>query len=208
MMGGVSPETCWAIKKQWNNKFYYTVASCWFLLWDFWQPLGKALIFQIFTPLDNLLGRHSYFRSLHLSSSRKIKKRAKLSIISRSLGTGINVSKAWGSKNDVRYSICCGNEHSPSRCKPTFCCTLILQLQTNREIPHSQKITRFCSQMGMLHIRHLRADIFSCKTVKQAIMKLEFASKWNVVHNTIVAGVTFDTLFGPCMFQWDSPVLN
>jgi hypothetical protein len=34
MMGGVSPETCWAIKKHWNNKFYYTVASCWFLLWD------------------------------------------------------------------------------------------------------------------------------------------------------------------------------
>jgi hypothetical protein len=25
MMGGVSPETCWAIKKHWNNKFFYTV---------------------------------------------------------------------------------------------------------------------------------------------------------------------------------------
>jgi hypothetical protein len=34
MMGGVSPETCWAIKKHWNNKFYYTVASSWFFLWD------------------------------------------------------------------------------------------------------------------------------------------------------------------------------
>jgi len=34
MMGGVSPETCWAIKKHWNNKFYYTVASGWFFLWD------------------------------------------------------------------------------------------------------------------------------------------------------------------------------
>jgi len=33
-MGGVSPETCWAIKIHWNNKFYYTVASCWFFLWD------------------------------------------------------------------------------------------------------------------------------------------------------------------------------
>ena len=33
MMGGVSPETCWAIKKHCNNKFYYTVASCWFFLW-------------------------------------------------------------------------------------------------------------------------------------------------------------------------------
>jgi hypothetical protein len=35
MMGGVSPETCWAIKKHWNNKFYYTVASCWFFLRDY-----------------------------------------------------------------------------------------------------------------------------------------------------------------------------
>jgi len=34
MMGGVSPETCWAIKKHWNNKFYYTVATCWFFLWN------------------------------------------------------------------------------------------------------------------------------------------------------------------------------
>jgi len=33
MMGGMSPETCWAITKHWNNKFYYTVASSWFLLW-------------------------------------------------------------------------------------------------------------------------------------------------------------------------------
>ena len=36
MMGSVSPETCWAIKKYWNNKFYYTVASFWFFLWDFY----------------------------------------------------------------------------------------------------------------------------------------------------------------------------
>jgi len=33
MMGGVSPETCWAIKKHWSNKFYYKVASCLFFLW-------------------------------------------------------------------------------------------------------------------------------------------------------------------------------
>jgi hypothetical protein len=33
VMGGMYPETCWAIKKHWNNKFYYTVASCWFFLW-------------------------------------------------------------------------------------------------------------------------------------------------------------------------------
>jgi hypothetical protein len=35
MMGGVSPETCWAIKKHWNNKFYYTIASCCFFLMRF-----------------------------------------------------------------------------------------------------------------------------------------------------------------------------
>jgi len=34
MMGSVSPETCWAIKKHWNNKFYYTVASSWLFLHD------------------------------------------------------------------------------------------------------------------------------------------------------------------------------
>jgi hypothetical protein len=28
-MRGVSLETCWEVKKHWNNKFYYTVASCW-----------------------------------------------------------------------------------------------------------------------------------------------------------------------------------
>jgi len=34
MMSGVSLETCWAIRKHWNNKFYYTVASCWLFLYD------------------------------------------------------------------------------------------------------------------------------------------------------------------------------
>ena len=33
MMGNVSSETCWTIKKHWNNKFYFTVASYWFFLW-------------------------------------------------------------------------------------------------------------------------------------------------------------------------------
>jgi hypothetical protein len=32
MMGGVTSGTCGAIKKYWNKKFYYTVASCWFFL--------------------------------------------------------------------------------------------------------------------------------------------------------------------------------
>jgi len=34
MMSGVSLGTCSAIKTHWNNKFYYTVASCWLFLYD------------------------------------------------------------------------------------------------------------------------------------------------------------------------------
>jgi hypothetical protein len=33
IMGDLSPETCWAIKKHWNNKFYHTLVSCSFFLW-------------------------------------------------------------------------------------------------------------------------------------------------------------------------------
>ena len=33
-MSGVSLETFWAIKKHWNNKFYYTAAFCWLFLYD------------------------------------------------------------------------------------------------------------------------------------------------------------------------------
>jgi hypothetical protein len=34
MMSGVLLETCSAIKKHWNNKFYYTAAFCWLFLYD------------------------------------------------------------------------------------------------------------------------------------------------------------------------------
>ena len=34
MLGGLSLETCWAIKKHWNSKFYYTFASCWLFIYD------------------------------------------------------------------------------------------------------------------------------------------------------------------------------
>jgi hypothetical protein len=34
MMDAMSPETRWTIKKHWNNKFYYTAASCSFFLWN------------------------------------------------------------------------------------------------------------------------------------------------------------------------------
>ena len=53
MMRGVSLETCWGIKKHWNNKFYYTVASCCLFLYDLtftiiepWfsgSPVGKLV---------------------------------------------------------------------------------------------------------------------------------------------------------------------
>jgi len=39
MMSGMSLETCWTIKKHWNNKFYYTFASCWLFIYDLSQAL-------------------------------------------------------------------------------------------------------------------------------------------------------------------------
>jgi len=30
MMSGVPLETCSALNKLWNNKFYYKAASCWY----------------------------------------------------------------------------------------------------------------------------------------------------------------------------------
>jgi len=35
MMGGVSPETCWALYKYGIIKFWYIVASCWIFLYEF-----------------------------------------------------------------------------------------------------------------------------------------------------------------------------
>jgi len=37
MMGGVSPETCWASYKCGIIKFWYTVASCWIFLYELWS---------------------------------------------------------------------------------------------------------------------------------------------------------------------------
>jgi hypothetical protein len=36
MMGGVSPETCWASYKYGIRKFSYIVASCWIFLYELW----------------------------------------------------------------------------------------------------------------------------------------------------------------------------
>jgi hypothetical protein len=33
MMSGVPLESCWAIKKLWNDEFYYKAASCWYFYW-------------------------------------------------------------------------------------------------------------------------------------------------------------------------------
>ena len=52
MMGGVSPETCWAIKKYWNNKFYYTVTSFWLFLWDLWD--GEFVQKRPFLPINSV----------------------------------------------------------------------------------------------------------------------------------------------------------
>jgi hypothetical protein len=35
MMGGVSPETCWALYEYKIIKFWYIVASCWIFLYEF-----------------------------------------------------------------------------------------------------------------------------------------------------------------------------
>jgi hypothetical protein len=47
----VSPETCWAIKKHWNNKFYQTVASGLFFLWDLAELILHYIAFSNFTDL-------------------------------------------------------------------------------------------------------------------------------------------------------------
>jgi hypothetical protein len=52
MMSGVSLETCSAIKKHWNNKFYYTVASCWFFLYDLNRIALYKLLFTLFIQMD------------------------------------------------------------------------------------------------------------------------------------------------------------
>jgi hypothetical protein len=46
MMSGVSLETCWAIKKHWNNKFYYTAASFWLSLYDRYGVLCSPYDFK------------------------------------------------------------------------------------------------------------------------------------------------------------------
>ena len=55
MMGGVSLETCWTIKKHWNNKFYYTVASCFYFCKIYIMMHGSMnisdIIYKLLTTL-------------------------------------------------------------------------------------------------------------------------------------------------------------
>ena len=53
MMSGVSLETCWAIKKHWNNKFYHTVAYCWLFLYHFhvWTHCGRVTQMCVFNTV-------------------------------------------------------------------------------------------------------------------------------------------------------------
>jgi hypothetical protein len=65
MMSGVSPETYWAIKKHWNNKFYYTVASCWFFLWDLYYN-ARIHEYHAVILLNKLYRAHLFSRSRRL----------------------------------------------------------------------------------------------------------------------------------------------
>jgi hypothetical protein len=64
MISGVPLETCWVIKKHRNNKFYYTVASCWLF------PRGirfvpicshKALVLSVFPISTEFQPRGTFF---------------------------------------------------------------------------------------------------------------------------------------------------
>jgi hypothetical protein len=38
---------CWVTEKHWNNKFYYTVASCWFFLWVWYYDAARIHEHQV-----------------------------------------------------------------------------------------------------------------------------------------------------------------
>jgi len=51
MMGGVSPETCWASDKYWIIKFRYIVASCWIFLYESYYA-ARIHEHQIYRPVQ------------------------------------------------------------------------------------------------------------------------------------------------------------
>jgi len=70
MKSCVSLETCWAIKKHWNNKFYYTVASCWLFLYDLytWHIVRKVFPIENSSVLSNVVAP-KYNKSPHSPAS-------------------------------------------------------------------------------------------------------------------------------------------
>jgi hypothetical protein len=61
MISGVSPETYWAINKHGNNKFYYTVATCWFFLWETFRYIVICYIATTSVAFSSVLKRKSLF---------------------------------------------------------------------------------------------------------------------------------------------------
>jgi hypothetical protein len=99
MMGGVSSETCWAIKKHWNNKLYYTVASCWFFLWDLQK---NALFLNVLTPLvfELLIDVRGPGNDVPLENSEFCS-----FLSSAVLRDGFLWESVWGSCNIKRYRV-------------------------------------------------------------------------------------------------------
>jgi hypothetical protein len=67
MMSGASRETCWAIKKHWNHKFNYTVASCRFFLWVLCS--SRFYLLYICTPYCFLAGHiliHAHIFTIYI----------------------------------------------------------------------------------------------------------------------------------------------
>ena len=62
MMSGRPLETCWALNKRWNNKFYYKAASCWLFLLIKIYP---RYYFQLLNNKINYCRRYGIPQSAH-----------------------------------------------------------------------------------------------------------------------------------------------
>ena len=106
MMGSVSPETCWAIKKQWNNKFYYTVASCWFFPRDLYYDAriheyqDHLFLYEVLSLLCSTL-YPSLFPNMSARNTNLI-----MADINTNIFIFINISKP------INYFTYCHNSHS------------------------------------------------------------------------------------------------
>jgi hypothetical protein len=93
MIGGVSLETCWAIKKHWNNKFYDTVASCWLFLWD----LVEYFLSICLEPITQII----WYMACH-DSCRKpqtyVKPEAAITVFELLMMSGVSLETSWAIK--------------------------------------------------------------------------------------------------------------